>query len=524
MTPAPTPPTLRRTSPLVTLVVGLLIGALLTAVARQPGPAEQVATAGTADRPGSGATIVRPDGEVAVDADGTPVPGVEVGDGGTGSPGGPSPVAPGGPGSPAAPDGTGGDAGPSAGPVAAAGACDAAQKPGIRGVTDTTVKIGFAVPDLGVLAALVDVGDIQGYTRSLIAALEAEGRFPVCGRNIEPVFRTYNVLDPAESRSACVGFADQDKVFAVMALFAFSAADCVAREKGLFMFDAGQALTEPMYAATPLLFAAQPPIERQLRAYSSWVVQDGIAPGKKTGLYYVRNGPGGSAPPGEAIEKNLIAELKRLGHPIDVVVATDGCGAYACPDPNDNLALQRFQSQGVEVVYMMNYKASIIQRAEAQRYRQQWVLLGTAMASDATTGDVPAQNFDGALGLLFEHVGEELAGVPPSAEEQQCFARFTSQGGRPAAKRDSAAGQSLRQVCDQVELLARALTGAGGNLTPQTMAAGMETVRNARMAYQATLSFVPGKHWGSSENLVVRWHGDCACWKAAGGFRPLFGR
>lgn len=517
MNPQPTKPSLRRTSPLVVLVVGMLIGALLTAVGRQPSAPEQLATGSASGRSGTATTIVGPTGEVVLDADGAPVPGAAPGRGGA-APAGADPSA----GDPDAAAGSGGE--PGASPAPAAGPCDAARGPGVQGVTDTTVKIGFAVPDLGVLAALVDVGDIEQYTRSLIAALEAEGRFPVCGREIQPVFRTYNVLDPAESRSACVGFADQDEVFAVMALFAFTAAECVAREKGLFMFDAGQALTEPMYAATPLLFAAQPPIERQLRAYSSWVVQDGVAPGKKTGLYYVRNGPGGSAPPGEAIEGNLIAELKRLGHPIDVVVATDGCGAYACPDPNDNLALQRFQSQGVEVVYMMNYKSTIIQRAEAQGYRPQWVLLGTAMASDATTGEVPARNFDGALGLLFEHVGEELAGVPPSAEEEQCFARWESQGGTRPPQRDSAVGQSLRQVCDQVELLARALTGAGGNLTPQTMASGMETVRDARMAYQATLSFVPGKHWGSSENLVVRWHADCTCWRAAGGFRPLFGR
>ena len=356
----------------------------------------------------------------------------------------------------------------------------------------------------------------------MLASYEAEGQLPICGRRIDPVFRTYDVLNPAQSRAACVGFADEDHVFGVMALFAFSAADCVSREKGLFMFDAGQALTEPSYAASNLLFAAQPPIERQLRAFASWVVESGIAPGRRTGVYYVRNGPGGSAPPGEAVESSLIDELERLGHPVDVVVATDGCGAYACPDPNDGLALQRFQTEGVEVVYMMNYKATIIQRAEVQGYRPQWVLLGTAMASDATTGDVPA-SFDGAAGLLFEHVGEELAGVAPSVEEAQCFARWESQGNARPASRDAATGQSLRQVCDEIDILARALAGAGGNLTPQTMVAGMETISGVPMAYQATLAFIPGKHWGSSQNLVVGWHADCGCWRSNGGFTPLYG-
>ena len=505
---------IRRANPVVMLVVGALIGAMLAAIGRQPPVSTDVATGQTGSASATTVATAGPDGVAdpgSPEASAGGTGGVAAGAGGAGTPsgtGGQTPVGGGGEG----------------GVTPTAEACAAVQQPGVQGVTEDKIKIGFAVPDLGVLAALIEVGDIEKYTRDVLTSLEAEGRLPVCGRSIDPVFRTYDVLDPAQSRSACAGFADEDKVFAVMALFAFAAADCVAIEKGLVMFDAGQALTEPSYAKTPLLFAAQPPIERQLRAYSSWVVEDGIAPGKKTGVYYVRNGPGGSAPPGDAVEKNLIAELKRLGHPVDVVVATDGCGAYACADPNDNLALQRFQSEGVEVVYMMNYKATLIQRAEAQGYRPRWVLLGTAMASDATTGNVPPANFDGSLGMLFEHVGEELAGVPLSAEEQRCWGWWESQGNERPPSRDAATGQSLRQVCDQLDILTRALAGAGGNLTSQTMVTGMEGIRDLPMAYQATLSFLPGKHWGAASNLIVRWHADCECWKATGGFRPLYGR
>jgi hypothetical protein len=480
------------------LAVGLAVGALAAAIAFDPAPDAPVRAGASASADASSTTLAA-----------GPVP--------EGTAPGPAGEAAGGPAATVATDPGATTA------TTAADPCAAVQARAVQGVTPTTIRIGFAVPDLGVLAALVNVGDIKGFTRGILATYRAQGKLPICGRDIEPVFRTYDVLNPATSRAACVAFADQDKVFAVFSLFAFSAADCVTREKHLFLFDAGQSLTEPAYAASPLLFAAQPPIERQLRAYSSWLVQTGQIDGKKLGVYYVRTGPGGSAPPGRAVERNLIDELKRLGHPIAEVVATDGCGSFGCSDPNDSLAIQRFRSAGVQVVLLMNYKASIISTANQQGYRPHWALLGTAMASDATTGDVPP-SFDGARGLLFEHVGEQAAGVPASAAEQRCSAFWRAAGGRPPGNRDVAEGQSLRQVCDQIEILTRALAAAGHNLDPAALARGMESIQALPMAYQSDLSFAPGKHYGSSTNLDVRWSKACSCWRSSGPFAPLYGR
>lgn len=498
---APRPPraALRRSNPIFLLAIGAAFGALLAAIAFDPGEGTELSTTRGAAAPTTlpelepGATVLTDTSEGPAAADGR---GPQTGAGTGGAPGATA---------------AGGDL------------CAAVQARDVQGVSPEKIRIGFAVPDLGALALLVDIGDIEDFTLRLLAAYRSQGKLPVCGRDIEPVFRTYDVLNPATSRAACVRLADEDRVFAVMSLFAFSAADCVTREKGLLLYDAGQSLTEPAYAASPLLFAAQPPIERQLRAYAAWVVRSGQIAGKKTGLYYVRNGPGGTAPPGRAVERALIAELKALGHPIAEVVATDGCGTFGCVDPNDDLAIQRFRSAGVEVVLLMNYKASIIQRSDQQGFRPGWALLGTAMASDATTGEVPA-SFDGARGLLFEHVGEQAAGIGPSAEEQRCHADLRAGGGATDGNRDSAAGQALRQVCDQIELLVRALTATGGNLDHQTLARGMETIRDLPMAYQADLTFRPDKHYGASTNLDVRWNKDCTCWRATGPFSPLFGR
>src|SRR5947207_13450937 len=95
---------------------------------------------------------------------------------------------------------------------------------------------------------------------------------PICGRDIAPVYRKFDVLDPSQSRAACVGFADEDKVFAVVTLFGFSGAECVTVEKKLFLLDAGNALTEPDYRASPLLFWEDAPLEPTKDAMTSWSI------------------------------------------------------------------------------------------------------------------------------------------------------------------------------------------------------------------------------------------------------------
>ena len=56
-----------------------------------------------------------------------------------------------------------------------------------------------------------------------------------------------------------------------------------------------------------------------------------------------------------------------------------------------------------------------------------------------------------------------------------------------------------------------------------TMVAGMETIKNLPMSYYSDQVFASGKHWGTTQNVVEQFHGDCSCWKVTGPWQPLFG-
>lgn len=515
--------TLRRANPIFTLVVGVVIGALLVAISHDPGSGTDEALAGVtpAGAAGSGAAGAG----AGVDAPPTNVrapAAVETGGAGSDGDAGSGAAAAAGT---AVGDVTNGDArGDAASGPTTTGGCAGLLGKGVQGVTDKAVKIGFALPDLGVLAAAVPVGDQRAHVEAILAGMRKAKLLPVCGRDIAPVYRKYDVLDPAQSRAACVGFADEDRVFGVVSLFGFSGAECVTVEKRLVLLDSGDALRESQYQASPLLFSENPPIDPSMRAMAYWAIRSGVLNGKKIGVYYNTNGPGGTTPPGDIVKRELIDVLTRAGYKPDVVVASDtslSAANVSQGDPNDSVAVQRFKAAGVQVVFPMNWVSNFFRQAELQGYKAQWIGYGVAMVSDATTNTFPPNTFDGAVGLAFAHTGEDSSNAPLTAEQKTCLGYWTAAGNREL-RRDDTEAMTIREACDPIDLIVRALRVAGNEVTPARFVAAMETIRDVPMAYYADQTFGPGKHYGAGTNVPQRWSAACTCWRLAGPWSPLY--
>jgi hypothetical protein len=500
--------TLRRANPLFMLVIGGLIGSLVTGIGREPGGrSESVAsTAGGNALETTLTTLAAGTGAAAGDATTTTLAA------GAGA----APVAG------AAPAAGAGATSPAAGAKAApatTGGCAGTASTTTQGVTAKSVKIGFAIPDISALGAVfgeqVDPKDMPGHIRAVLAGMRKDGRLPICGRDIEAVFRTYNVLDPAASRSVCVGFADQDKVFAVIALFSFGAASCVTVEKKTVLLDLGSLLADADYAQSPLLFGTDPSIDRAYRSLANWILKTNLANGKTIGLYYNSAGR-------DLVKKNIIDVLAAGGHPVNVEVSTDAAATSTAADPNDSVAIQRFRAGGVDLAIPLSGSSNFYRQAQLQAYKAQWAVEGVALASDATTKQYEPNTFDGALGLLFDHVGEESSGIPLTKEADTCY-RYWREAGGTVPPRDYGEGQVIRESCDQINLVTKAMGVAGNNLTTTTLVLGMETIKDFPLSYYSDQTFVRGKHWGSVKNVIEQYHKDCTCWKVTGPFQPLYG-
>ena len=216
---------------------------------------------------------------------------------------------------------------------------------------------------------------------------------------------------------------------------------------------------------------------------------------------------------------NFLDVLAALGHPVDVVVTTNY--NQLAGDPNDSLAVQRFRTEGVQVGIPLSGQTNFFTIAKGQNYHAQWVQWGVAMASDAVTSNYPADTFDGALALLWDHVGEASVNIPPSPMADKCMAYWNAAGGTTPS-RTAAEDQTIRETCDQLDLFVKALNGAGSGLTEDSMVAGMEQAGGTDMAYYADQVFDPTKHWGATQLVQQQWAAGCTCWKEQPPFRPFY--
>lgn len=499
---------LRRSNPFVMLAVGVLLGAMLVAIAKQPGKNTSLSS-------GDSRRGLNPGSNLAGGGSGpSGGPGSNgVGAGGDAGSSGPTGIVSG------AVRGLG--TGQAAGNVgqSVANRCAGLTAPGVQGVTDKAIRVGFALADLGALAALYPVGNGQADTDAALAGMRRDGLLPVCGRDIVPIYRKFNVLDPSASRAACDAFADQDHVFAVLTPGVFAADQCLTQEKRIFLMDAGSPAggSTADYSATPLLFSEAPPGDVELRDLAYWAASSGVLNGESIGVYCDVNGPGAFAPPCSQVQANVIDVLAKLGHPVKDVYKSnaENVSITTAPTQDDGLAVQKFKSDGIQVVFPLFFTSDFFSQARSQGYQAQWIVVGVPMINDAVTGSYPA-SLEGALGVSYAHIGEEKSGVGPDADAQRCFRYFTQAGNGPAPDPESASGQVIRELCDPLIAFVAGLRAAGNNLTSPSLVAGMETVQNLGLSYYPPQTYGPGKHWGANQHVIEQWHADCRCWKLYG--------
>lgn len=485
------------------LVIGLLVGVMVSALVFPKDVNVSVdgqgsVVAGGASRPG----------EAGADGTGTTsAPGDAAG---TGSPGGGArdTATESGDATPA--DGT--ESTGRAGDPGAAGSAPAASGP-------ATLKIGIGVLDIGVIANLgpaFDNGDGVAHMRAWLDGVRKEGLLPVNGYDLEFVYRRYDVAQAESQRAACRGFVQDDGVLAVLAGSNFQVgAECVAREfkTPLLTSDGVRAVA---YERAPMLFTFMPSQDRVARNWAHWAHRRGELKGKKIGVFYAAQ-----SDTEELALEVLVPELGKLGYN-DIATAP---GSFSpTGGPEDTVAAQRFQAEGVEVVFLMGPPTTFARRAEQQGYRPKYLasdlLSGT---TNTATSNVPPEQFDGARAMTAVRYGEWRAGMPNSDRATQCAAYYEAASGRKVVGNEREAEWiGMNKLCDGGWALLDALAQVPpGGLDKAGVAAAFEAVRGAPLGIHDDAVFEPGRHEGARRQRTLTWHADCRCWKAVGRFEPL---
>jgi hypothetical protein len=504
------PGTARKGRGILGLSVGFLAGVLLAALV-VPDTDEVVTQrdGGRSAAQGTGSLELGASEEgVALDADASGE-GVEAGQPGSGA---------GGDGA----SGGGGEVGGGGEGTDGSGARRPAGGASAAGVTADEIVVGIGLPDIGAIAALgpgYDQGNPRHHVEAVLDQLRQDGRLPVHGRDIRPVFQTYNILSPESQRAACEGFAHDATVFAVVAIHNFGPGNrCTAEEFDLITIT-GEGQGDALYADTPNMISLQTSAERIMRNFVEWAHRRGDLTGKRIGVYY-----GSDPDAARAVRQSLIGPLRQHGHTIAAEVQTS---EPSTGGPTDSVAVQRFRTNRVDVAILVVSavaKTNFFNQAEVQGYRPTYLEndLGFSTTSTAT-GTYPAGHFDGTRAMTVLRFGEGPAGMQEPAEARWCMDAIRSRTGRPIDRqRNEAEYISANQACDELLVLLTAIEHAGPTLTREGFFAGLHSIDGRTTGIHGDLSFEPGRHHGVDTWRELVWQASCRCWVAQGQFQPLF--
>jgi len=500
------------------VVAAFLVGVLVAALAAPDGavvdPGAQVATGGVGTSTGGG--------RASGGGQGGSARGLGTADGSSGDPS----AGAGAGGSAGGGQGSGGDGSSGAVDPAAPGGAGAAGGGGggatAPGVSADAITIGFGLPDIGAIAALgpgYDQGSPRQHVDAILAQLRAEGRLPVHGRDIEPVFSTYNIISEDAQRATCETFGNDATVFAVIAIHDFGPGnECTAREFGIPTFTTdGQ--SEAVYArSAPNLFTLQMSADRHLRNTVAWADRAGLLDGARIGVYY-----GSDPEAAEVVRKSLIAPLEARGHTIVAEVQTANATTGG---PEDSVAVQQFRVNRVDVAILVVSpvaKTNFFVQAQNQGYRPTYLEndIGFATTDTATT-TYPASYFDGTVAFTGMRFGEWNSGVAEPEPAAWCRKAIAAQSGNEIPTRGREAEYiAANQACDEILVVLHGLEQAGPQLTRDAFIRGVETIRDRTAGIHGNLTFTPERHDGTRSWRQLRWKGACRCWHVDSPSEPL---
>ncbi|HVJ97661.1 MAG TPA: ABC transporter substrate-binding protein [Acidimicrobiia bacterium] len=154
------------------------------------------------------------------------------------------------------------------------------------GVTDDTIKLGIMMVDLKCVEGAVDElrPDERRAYEVFIDQINKKG---INGRKIEPVFKAYCPVQPADALTACTGLTEDEKVFATVGIFYDPSGDvqlCFAKQHNTPII--ADSLNEALMKKAPPGFMVTPNIssERRLKVIMELLAGEKLLAGKTVSI------------------------------------------------------------------------------------------------------------------------------------------------------------------------------------------------------------------------------------------------
>lgn len=484
--------------PLGGFVVGVLVAGLLAPLlfADRDGPtATQVAASNGPASAAAGALETSGEDGAAGPGTSATVTGARPGSNG---------AAPSGTGTAVAPSGEGGAGAPAGGALTASD----------RGVTESAIRIGVPIIDLGSLAEYGIDTETSGIEEqkltfnSIIASYNEAGG--VHGRQLEPVFEPYDPLDQDDMRASCQALAEDAQVFAVTAqAFYGDPILCLTeRFKTPIVLDDGT--SDEFYRRSGgLLFSTQMGKARSIRNQIWMLHTMGLLKGKTLGAL-VSEINGDADAPDEALKQTLA----QFGYDLAHEARFTSIEALPSEIP---LHVQQMKAKGVDFVIATQTSALWNDEAERQDFRPQYSVSDFSQKTRDSSVEDHGEHWDGTIGITGTLWADNGGGAPETAATRSCLDRAAAHGSGPYER-----GEILYDVqvgvCNVLDTFVRGATAAGPNLTRAGFAQATANLGPLDLGNMNAAAFRPGKYDAPETVRATRWELACTCYKPIGEF------
>ena len=389
-----------------------------------------------------------------------------------------------------------------------------------RGVTETTIKLGLLVLQVGQVEAIgfavgASVEEQRAAWKAFVDEVNRNGG--ILGRKVEPVYAQYDALDADTRLAACEALAVDGQVFAVLdgaGTFFGPAQLCVTDQHQTPLIQVGATGTPDEYIdrSGGRLFSLYMRGSRMMRTWAAELDRQRLLEGRTIGLVGDERS--------QATLDLLVDELTRHGYEITHRTNfSEDTGTAVSQVP---VEVQQMRSKGVDTVLLAGNvvaETQFVQAADSQGWRPRWLASDWSNNSqDAAHQNQPAA-FDGALAITVRRSGEHLVGRPEPPVERRCRELYERSTGQRLER--GAINTSLYTLmCSTFDIFVAGATNAGPDLTRRSLTSGIEAIGGPfAINNMGDGSFGPGKHDAGLQIRTNRWTADCKCWKPADEYR-----
>jgi hypothetical protein len=380
-----------------------------------------------------------------------------------------------------------------------------------KGVTATTIKIGFSYIDLETLAKSGIIKISHGPYEQIITALvnDVNAHGGIDGRKLQLFTAKYSPIGNTDQLTACTKLTEDDGVFAVLNGLLQDNNLCIVQQHSTILI--GGNLNGPLLAKARAPWAtASASDERSITALVQLMDQNGYLKGHTIAIY-------AQATVNQPLVDEAIKAVEAAGAKVaDTAIFDVPTGDVQAASAQDKVIASRFQDKHVDTVINVGLFTP----------GADWDSDGFHPALfELSSGNISAAVFTNPLGK-FPIVAGLGASADPNAgydtrEMQRCRAVWKQATGKDiqTTTQEDLAGKSSGNVamsiaCTALQIFVAAAKAAGPDLDDQTFAKGLASIGKIELAGVPVASFGPNKPDGQDSFQLLKLDPD---WKQGQG-------